>query len=644
VLGGGLLAAPSDWLPHAACCVLSRAHGIVLPGAAIEDQDKVFAAAPPGMRKCIIATNIAETSVTIDGIRFVVDSGKHKEMAWNAKTGVQSLQVRVTTVANLYPGCTRAHPRCCTPRAHLRANLRALRLYAACCLARAAWGRNSGCPARRRTSARAARAALGPVPAFACSPSARSTPWWSSACQRYTASPWTRWFWRWGARARVAVHVHALCVRACIASLRFACPLYTLAPAVHNSHPPLHIAPLHIVVFSYALPTNVFLCIAGPLTPYQLVCALCCRALPPPFGLPVDECTLGIRLLLGRSNDCPLRVFCALLGPALLRDRSLRCVAAWAVTQTRWSFRGSSRHPRTTSWLPWVNWINLELLCPTGPACARSHHLAGAPSPHPLPTHPFPTHPYPTHPLPTHPFPTHPLPAHPLPTAPILKRAKIAGVTCGCCVCCALMFCCFVLLLCVCPCAFPLYWCGSWGARVLCALPMDVGVGKTLVLGAMLGFGDVMLALAACITVQSPFTLKSSGGGRASGPASGTVAEEVPGATAPASAGVFGRFYSPEGDPFCVLAAFDAWMRQKGDGRQGVSRNWCRHNSLQEQRLYEVAAIALHGLVPPHSPLPVSCSVSNPRLALVIDWSCYSSTRWLGLSGSSSPPWQTQAC
>ena len=29
----------------------------------------------------------AETSVTIDGIRFVVDSGKHKEMAWNPKTG-----------------------------------------------------------------------------------------------------------------------------------------------------------------------------------------------------------------------------------------------------------------------------------------------------------------------------------------------------------------------------------------------------------------------------------------------------------------------------------------------------------------------------------------------------------------------------
>lgn len=58
----------------------------------IADQDKVFDYPPDGVRKCIVSTNIAETSVTIDGIRFVADSGKMKEMSYDAASRMQRLK------------------------------------------------------------------------------------------------------------------------------------------------------------------------------------------------------------------------------------------------------------------------------------------------------------------------------------------------------------------------------------------------------------------------------------------------------------------------------------------------------------------------------------------------------------------------
>ena len=68
---------------------------IVLPlhsTLSIADQDKVFDYAPEGVRKCIVSTNIAETSITIDGVRFVVDSGKVKEMQYDATCKMQRLK------------------------------------------------------------------------------------------------------------------------------------------------------------------------------------------------------------------------------------------------------------------------------------------------------------------------------------------------------------------------------------------------------------------------------------------------------------------------------------------------------------------------------------------------------------------------
>ncbi|XP_057306625.1 probable ATP-dependent RNA helicase DHX34 isoform X2 [Hydractinia symbiolongicarpus] len=68
---------------------------IVLPlhsSLSIEDQDKIFDIAPEGVRKCIVSTNIAETSITIDGVRFIADSGKVKEMNYDPQVKMQRLQ------------------------------------------------------------------------------------------------------------------------------------------------------------------------------------------------------------------------------------------------------------------------------------------------------------------------------------------------------------------------------------------------------------------------------------------------------------------------------------------------------------------------------------------------------------------------
>jgi pre-mRNA-splicing factor ATP-dependent RNA helicase DHX16 len=56
-------------------------------------QAKIFEPTPPGARKVVLATNIAETSITIDNIVYVIDPGFAKQNSYNPKTGMESLIV-----------------------------------------------------------------------------------------------------------------------------------------------------------------------------------------------------------------------------------------------------------------------------------------------------------------------------------------------------------------------------------------------------------------------------------------------------------------------------------------------------------------------------------------------------------------------
>ncbi|KAK4423932.1 putative pre-splicing factor ATP-dependent RNA helicase DEAH4 [Sesamum alatum] len=64
-------------------------HGSLPP----ELQVRVFSQPPPNCRRFIIATNIAETSLTVDGVVYVIDTGFVKQRQYNPSTGMYSLDV-----------------------------------------------------------------------------------------------------------------------------------------------------------------------------------------------------------------------------------------------------------------------------------------------------------------------------------------------------------------------------------------------------------------------------------------------------------------------------------------------------------------------------------------------------------------------
>lgn len=58
---------------------------------ATEDQEAAFLVPPPGMRKIVLATNIAETGITIPDVTCVIDTGKHREMRFDERRQLSRL-------------------------------------------------------------------------------------------------------------------------------------------------------------------------------------------------------------------------------------------------------------------------------------------------------------------------------------------------------------------------------------------------------------------------------------------------------------------------------------------------------------------------------------------------------------------------
>ncbi|RVE53921.1 hypothetical protein evm_001324 [Chilo suppressalis] len=63
------------------------------------DQSKMFSKPPPGIRKIVLATNVAETSITIPDVVYVIDTGLHKENRTKEGTGTASLETTWISLA-----------------------------------------------------------------------------------------------------------------------------------------------------------------------------------------------------------------------------------------------------------------------------------------------------------------------------------------------------------------------------------------------------------------------------------------------------------------------------------------------------------------------------------------------------------------
>ncbi|XP_076002054.1 ATP-dependent DNA/RNA helicase DHX36 [Genypterus blacodes] len=89
------------------------------------NQTQVFKRPPPGVRKIVIATNIAETSITIDDVVYVIDGGKIKETHFDTNNNISTMAAEWVSLANAKQRKGRAGRVCPGKCYHLYNGLRA---------------------------------------------------------------------------------------------------------------------------------------------------------------------------------------------------------------------------------------------------------------------------------------------------------------------------------------------------------------------------------------------------------------------------------------------------------------------------------------------------------------------------------------
>ncbi|KAG8136062.1 putative ATP-dependent RNA helicase DHX36 protein [Naja naja] len=79
---------------------ISTLHDLLVSQVMFKSDRFVFKKTPPGVRKIVIATNIAETSITIDDVVYVIDGGKIKETHFDTQNNISTMAAEWVSKAN----------------------------------------------------------------------------------------------------------------------------------------------------------------------------------------------------------------------------------------------------------------------------------------------------------------------------------------------------------------------------------------------------------------------------------------------------------------------------------------------------------------------------------------------------------------